>query len=156
MTDHDHEQAHEHQHDEVDVAAMFEQPWWEDRYGQPDAVWSGNPNERLVEQAGDLAAGAALEVGCGEGADAIWLASRGWTVTAVDFSQAGLDRARQHAEAAGRDLAGRITWQRVDVRSWAAPAASYDLVTAHYFHQPAALRQQLFAGLAAAVRPGGT
>jgi SAM-dependent methyltransferase len=157
---HSHDHGHSHTHDdpaaaEAEFAAMFELDWWQERYGDVEPAWSGQPNLRLVEQVGDLTPGTALEVGCGEGADAIWLAERGWTVSAVDFSQAGLDRARAHAESVGADVAARITWLRQDLRSWTPPTATFDLVTAHYMHQPSPLRRVLFAALADAVRPGG-
>jgi 2-polyprenyl-3-methyl-5-hydroxy-6-metoxy-1,4-benzoquinol methylase len=135
---------------------MFERAWWEDRYGAPDAVWSGRVNRRLAEHAGGLTPGTALDVGCGEGADTIWLAEHGWAVTAVDFSQAGLDRARAHAEAAGADVAGRITWLRADLRTWTPPRATFALVSAQFLHQVPDVRRAMFAGLAEAVRPGGT
>lgn len=135
---------------------MFELPWWQERYGAPEAVWSGRPNSRLVEHAGPLAPGSALDVGCGEGADAVWLAERGWTVTAVDFSQAGIDRARAHAESVGAEVAACITWLREDIRVWAPPRASFDLVTSQFMQQPTIVRRPLFARLAEAVRPGGT
>ena len=159
--DHGHGHGHSHVHDdpaaaEAEFAAMFELDWWQERYGDVEPVWSGRPNVRLVEQAGDLTPGTALEVGCGEGADAIWLAQAGWAVTAVDFSQAGLDRAAAHAESVGADVASRITWLCQDLRSWTPPSANFDLVTAHYMHLPSPLRRVLFAGLADAVRPGGT
>ncbi|GAB3685639.1 NAD(P)/FAD-dependent oxidoreductase [Angustibacter aerolatus] len=150
--------GHGHQHGgghgEVDVAEMFEQPWWEERYGADEAVWSGRVNPRLAQHAADLVPGTALDVGCGEGADTIWLAQRGWHVTALDFSAAGIARARAHAEAAG--VADRITWVQADVRTWTPPSAAFDLVSSQFMHQAPAVRGPLFDRLADAVRPGGT
>ncbi len=83
------------------VSAMFEEQAWEERYRASPAVWSGNPNPQLVAEATDLPAGRALDIGSGEGADTIWLAARGWQVTALDFSRVALERAAGHAEAAG-------------------------------------------------------
>jgi methylase of polypeptide subunit release factors len=77
----------------TDPVSMFGQPAWEERYRSSSAVWSGRPNAQLVEEAGDLPLGSALEVGSGEGADALWLAARGWRVTGVDFSATALERA---------------------------------------------------------------
>jgi SAM-dependent methyltransferase len=144
--------SHTHSHDEI----QFTQEFWDDRYNSAGQLWSGQPNTQLMAQAADLAPGSALEAGCGEGADAIWLARRGWTVTAVDVSAVALDRAAAAAAAAGEEVAGRITWQRVDLRSWDPGPARYDLVSAQYMHLPRAELEALHARLAAAVRPGGT
>jgi len=87
---HDHT-SHDHAPDTIpDVATMFTPEFWDDRYRSAPAIWSGNPNPRLVEHVADLAPGAALDVGCGEGADAIWLAARGWKVTGIDVSTVAL------------------------------------------------------------------
>jgi SAM-dependent methyltransferase len=128
--------------------------YWEGHYGRRPQVWSGNPNGLLVELAGDLAAGTALDVGCGEGADAVWLASRGWRVTAVDVSATALERGARIAEAAG--VAELIEWQAHDLaRSF--PSGSYDLVTAQYLHSPIDFpRDDVLRAAAAAVAPGGT
>ncbi|MCW2634456.1 MAG: putative reductase [Blastococcus sp.] len=134
--------------------SMLEQSEWEERYGSADAVWSGHPNPQLVAEAADLVPGTALDVGCGEGADAIWLAGRGWQVTAADFSRNALRRGASHAEAA--DVATRINWLHADLRVWTPPAATFDLVSAQYMHMPPEPRGVLFARLADAVAPGGT
>ena len=145
--------AHEHELPDVDM--MFTQEFWDERYGSAEALWSGQPNQRLVENLADRTPGTALDVGCGEGADAIWLAAHGWQVTAVDVSQVALDRAARHADAAGADLAARITWQHADLRSWDPGPARFDLVSAHYLHLPPTAREQAHRRLAATVRPGG-
>jgi thioredoxin reductase/SAM-dependent methyltransferase len=137
----------------VEVRAMFEAPSWEERYRSADAVWSGRANPALVAEAADLRPGTALDIGSGEGGDAVWLAARGWRVTGVDFATAALERAAGHAVAAG--VADRVEWVRADVRTW-TPPGSYDLVSAQYFHLPPDQRGDLFARLAAAVAPGGT
>src|SRR5205809_7736595 len=93
---------HEHDHDDQRVAAAGQADEWDARYSERDgARWSGRPNGRLVAEVADLTPGRALDVGCGEGADAIWLAQRGWTVTAIDISDLALCRAREAAELAG-------------------------------------------------------
>src|SRR5262245_61215546 len=75
---------------------------WDARYGEHDgAMWSGRPNGRLVAELADANPGPALDVGCGEGADAIWLAQHGWTVTAIDISDVAIGRGQQAAEHAG-------------------------------------------------------
>lgn len=133
----------------------FGEAYWEERYRGRNAVWSGRPNPQLVTEIADLAPGTALDAGCGEGADAIWLTERGWRVTAVDISATALRRARTHAEARGAEVAGRITWVRADLTDAAPDGAPFDLVTTHYVHTTAS-REALFRRLAAAVAPGGT
>jgi SAM-dependent methyltransferase len=146
MTHHDHD---------LDPATLHTPEFWDERYGSTDGLWSGRPNQRLVENVSGFPPGTALEVGCGEGADAIWLAQQGWTVTAVDVSQVALDRAARHAADTDPSIAGRITWRQEDLREWAPEPASFDLVTEHFLHLPSALRVRQHARLAAAVRPAG-
>ncbi|HEY4454754.1 MAG TPA: class I SAM-dependent methyltransferase [Pseudonocardiaceae bacterium] len=126
--------------------------FWDERYGSSDQLFSGNPNGVVVTEVAELPPGRALDVGCGEGGDAVWLARRGWRVTAVDISQVALDR----AAVAGADVAEQVTWTRADLAMTPPPAGSFDLVSAQYFplpHQPdhAAVRRLL-----AAIAPGGT
>ncbi len=135
---------------------MFTQEFWDDRYSSADKLWSGQPNPQLVAQTADLAPGEALDAGCGEGADAIWLARQGWTVTAVDVSAVALERAAGYAASQRDEIARRITWQREDLRSWAPEPERFDLVSAQYMHLPGAEQAWLHDRLAAAVRPGGT
>jgi SAM-dependent methyltransferase len=135
---------------------MFDAAFWDARYSSAHSLWSGNPNRQLVTEAAGLAPGTALDAGAGEGADAIWLAERGWQVTAVDVSGVALGRAAGHAAKAGDEVAARIRWQREDLREWIPPERAYDLVTSQYLHLPGTLRSTLFAWLAAAVRDGGT
>lgn len=73
----------------------MDEQFWDQMYGEQDRLWSGDPNGALVAEAGDLTPGHALDVGCGEGGDAHWLATQGWTVTGVDLSRVALERARQ-------------------------------------------------------------
>ncbi|MFY1636663.1 FAD-dependent oxidoreductase [Solwaraspora sp. WMMB335] len=140
----------------ADVADLLAAGFWDERYGSVERVWSGNPNPRLVTVVTDLPPGTACDVGSGEGADAIWLAGRGWEVTAVDVSQVALRRAADHAATVGDEVAKRITWQQADIRTWGPPPASFDLVTAHFVHLPDPDRAMLHRRLAAAVRPGGS
>jgi SAM-dependent methyltransferase len=136
--------------------SMFDEAAWEERYRSAPSVWSGQPNPQLLAEASDLPPGTALDIGCGEGADAIWLADRGWRVTAVDFSTTALERGAAHAAVLGPEIAARIEWRHADLRSWTPDPASFDLVSAQYMHLPSAERRPLFARLAAAVAPGGT
>jgi SAM-dependent methyltransferase len=134
---------------------MFDEQSFEERYPATDALWSGRPNTQLVREAADLPLGTALDVGCGEGADAIWLAERGWQVTAVDFARTALERGRAQAESRGPEVAGRIRWVHADVTA-ELPGDRFDLVSAQFLHLPPEPRRRLFARLAAAVAPGGT
>jgi SAM-dependent methyltransferase len=135
---------------------MFTQEFWDQRYGGHEHVWSGRPNPHLVEHASALAPGRALDVGCGEGADAVWLAERGWTVTAVDISPVGLERAAGHAREAGPTIAERITWQHSDLFAQdTVPFGAYELVTSQYLHMPPDVRERALGRLAGAVAPGG-
>ncbi|HZO26105.1 MAG TPA: class I SAM-dependent methyltransferase [Chloroflexota bacterium] len=142
--------------DAVDIATLFTQEFWDERYGSRDQVWSGNPNQSLVRQVVELVPGTALDVGCGEGADAIWLAERGWQVTAVDVSTVALERAARQAAKAGAEIADRITWQHADATSWEPAPSQFDLVSAMFIHLPRLEHDALYRRLAAAVRLGGT
>lgn len=135
---------------------MFSQAFWDERYSSRSAVWSGNPNPHLVSQASKLGAGRALDVGSGEGADAIWLAGRGWRVTAIDVSTVALGRGASRAAELGEEVARRIDWRHEDVLTWMPHPASYDLVSVQFLQLPAGPREAVFARLAAAVAPGGT
>ncbi|TKJ19730.1 class I SAM-dependent methyltransferase [Blastococcus sp. CCUG 61487] len=127
---------------------------YDELYRSAPAVWSGRPNAQLVAEASGLTPGTALDAGSGEGGDALWLAERGWRVTAVDFSPVALERGA--AAAAARGLADRIEWRHADLDGWTPPERSFDLVTAHYLHATWTDRDRMFRGLAAAVAPGGT
>jgi SAM-dependent methyltransferase len=138
------------------VSQQFDQTFWDDLYGSQSALWSGNPNPHLVAEAGGLSPGEALDIGAGEGADAIWLASGGWQVTAVDISTVALGRAADHAAAAGAGIAERIQWVHRDVEDWEPPKDHFDLVTAHFFHLPPDTRRLVFGRLAGSTAPGGS
>ena len=90
----------------LDEPDVFDAAFWDARYASAPVIWSGRPNPQLVAEVADLTPTTALDVGCGEGADAVWLAARGWQVTALDISQVALDRAAAHARAAGAEVAG--------------------------------------------------
>lgn len=124
-------------------------------YRGRERVFSGVPNGVLVAEASDLAPGQALDVGCGEGADALWLARRGWRVTAVDISRTALQRA---AATAGLDLdlAGRVAWTRADLTDTPLPAGAFDLVSIQYFPLRRRPGHAVLCRLLAAVAPGGT
>ena len=137
------------------AADMWSKPFWDERYGSADRIWSGRPNQRLVEQVTGLTPGRALDVGGGEGADAIWLAEQGWQVTAARTSPrwpwTGRPRTRPTPGSAES-----ITWQQADLLSWVPPEQSFDLVSAQFMHLPGKVRAEVQGRLAAAVAPGGS
>jgi len=139
--------------DDSESKSIFEPPAWDDRYSGEGTIWSGEPNVQLVAEAADLPPGTALDVGCGEGGDVIWLARRGWTVTGADFSAAGLARAARLAEEAG--VAERTDWWQVDAREFDSVGRAYDLVTTQYLHPPDDGMVDVVRRLVAAVAPGG-
>ena len=133
----------------------MDEEFWNERYRSSSALWSANPNSELVREASDLVPGSALDIGCGEGADTIWLAERGWRVTAVDFSTVALERGAARAHSLGAEVADRIEWRHENLTAWVPPEATYDLVSAQFMHLPRAERESLFSRLAASVAPGG-
>ncbi|GAA3090968.1 class I SAM-dependent methyltransferase [Streptomyces rectiviolaceus] len=128
--------------------------FWDERYNQSGRLWSGEPNAALVRETEGLTPGSALDLGCGEGGDAIWLARQGWRVTATDISRVALSRAAEHAAQA--QVADRVDWQHHDLGT-SFPAGSHDLVCAQFLHSLHEMpREQILRGAAAAVSPGGT
>ncbi|TAK70340.1 MAG: class I SAM-dependent methyltransferase [Actinomycetota bacterium] len=135
--------------DDTDPAAH-----WDNRYAERDRIWSGRPNAALVATITGIPPGRALDLGCGEGGDGIWLAEQGWRVIGVDVSGTAISRAA--AAAAARGIGDdRITWVTTDLSTW-DPPESYDLVSACFFHSTIDLpRTAILRRAAAAVRPGG-
>lgn len=124
---------------------------WDERYAAAQQIFSGRPNTVLVAEVADLSPGRALDVGCGEGADAVWLASRGWQVTAIDVSQVALERAGQRARENGVE----VMFVHDDIADIALPAAGFELVTAQYPALRSSADRRAERALAAAVAPGG-
>lgn len=147
MTEHQHDGTDDH-----DAPDYFEQPGWDERYSGSDKIWSGRPNPQLVAEVTGLEPGSALDLGCGEGGDVIWLAQQGWTVTGADFSTEGLARASRHAQEAG--VADRTDWWQVDARAFEPAGRAFDLVTTHFLH-PGGAMVDVVGRLTAAVAPGG-
>jgi SAM-dependent methyltransferase len=127
----------------------WDQIWHGDRAA---SMAAGQPNPHLMREVGDLAPGTALDAGCGAGAEAIWLAARGWQVTAADIATEALARAAERAAAGG--VAGRVQWVEADLSTW-EPHARYDLVTTHYAH-PAMPQLEFYDRIASWVAPAGT
>ncbi|MBO9540570.1 class I SAM-dependent methyltransferase [bacterium] len=128
----------------------FDAAFWDRMYSHRHAAAHSEANPFLAQEIEGLEPGTALDVGCGEGSDAIWLANRGWRMTAVDFSNVALDRAR------AADADHQVSWVQADMLVWQPPADAYDLVSLHYVHVPPAERAALFGRLAQAVRLKGT
>ncbi|MCL6424211.1 methyltransferase domain-containing protein [Brachybacterium sp. JHP9] len=160
-------------HAVVPAADEGEDPaaYWEQRYAAAETIWSGAVNGTLSAAVGDLPPGRALDLGCGEGGDAIWLAQQGWDVLGADISPSAVDRATRAAEAAGLDPE-RIRFLAVDLSPWArsAPGAAlgadreaatllegpFDLVTASFFLSEQELERTLILRrAAAALAPNG-
>lgn len=141
-------------HDE-DGHAEFDAGYWEDRYRGGEGTGRHAPSPSLVAEAGGLPPGRALDAGCGRGADAMWLAARGWRVTAVDVSATAVARARETARGAAHGIQDRIEWVQADLATWEPAGPAFDLVTSHYVHAPGPAKD-LFRRLASWVAPGGT
>ncbi|MFZ0059617.1 MAG: class I SAM-dependent methyltransferase [Acidimicrobiales bacterium] len=124
---------------------------WDDRYRVSGLVWGAGPNRFLVEQVNGLRPGSALDVACGEGRNAVWLAERGWHVVGVDFSPVGLEKARRSAQARGVT----VEYVEGDLTTW-EPPGSYDLVVVMYLHLPSDLRREVLTRVAGSLVTGGT
>ena len=125
---------------------------WDTRYAGEELVWSSTPNQFLVAEVQGLRPGKALDLGCGEGRNALWLAEQGWTVTGVDFSIVGLARAARLAEAGGVN----VDWAQSDVLTWRPPAEGFDLVAVFYLQLAPSDRMEALRIAVSAVAPGGT
>ena len=127
---------------------------WDARYAAAaaaaESVWSMQPNAEVAGILGNVAPGSAVDLGCGEGRNALWLASRGWTVTAVDYSAVGLETGRRRADTAGL----RVHWVRADVTAWPVPEGT-DLVLLAYLQLPAEQLVPILRRAADALAPGG-
>ena len=126
--------------------------YWDAKYSATPLLWSAGPNRRVEAELADLPPGRALDVACGEGRNALWLASLGWTVTGVDHSDVALGRAR--GLAAEREL--DVTFLEADLVTWEPEPAVYDLVLVLFLQLPAADRRVVLHRAAAALAPGGT
>lgn len=126
---------------------------WDERYAGREPVWSRGPNASVAQVAGDLAPGHALDLACGEGRNALWLAERGWTVEAVDFSPLAIERGRSWADETG--VTG-VRWVVADVLRHPVTPRGADLVLLSYLHLPAREQLEVARKAASAVAPGGT
>jgi SAM-dependent methyltransferase len=126
---------------------------WDARYKEKDLVWSAKPNVFLPPLVDPLEVGSALDLACGEGRNAIWLAQNGWEVTGVDFSAVGIDKAKRIAR--DTEVASEMTWVVADATTY-SPDKSFDLVLIFYVHLDASAMVSLFDRAIAALAPGGT
>lgn len=127
--------------------------FWNQHYSTNQETWGGRANPLLVEVAGPLTPGTALDLGCGGGGDALWLARQGWRVTAVDISTTAVDQVRAHAVEVG--LGDLVTTEAHDL-AHSFPTGAFDLISAQYFHTPFTLpRAQVLRTAASALTPGG-
>ncbi len=137
----------------------YDRNFWEGRWSQVlrrhgDQVAHRPPNAHLIAEVESLRSGLALDAGCGHGSDTLWLATRGWRVTAVDFSATVLAHARSMAETMGTDIAGRIDWVEGDLATWIPQPDHYDLVTCLYVHIAGSV-PEMVRRMATGVAPGG-
>lgn len=136
-----------------DVEGVDSTRFWEEHYRSREQVWSGRVNTVLAQVVADLQPGRALDLGCGEGGDAVWLAQRGWHVLAVDVSETALARTREHAARAG--VEARVTTEQHDLAA-SLPTGSFDLVSAQFFQSPVEFpRDQVLRAAAGLVAPRG-
>ncbi|MFI6296310.1 SAM-dependent methyltransferase [Nonomuraea sp. NPDC050790] len=127
--------------------------FWDARYNESRRIWSGEPNTMLVTEVEGMTPGRALDLGCGEGGDVVWLARQGWRVTGVDVSRVALERASEHAKEAG--VADRVDLQWHQLGE-SFPEGEFDLVSAAYLHSTVEMsREAILRAAAAAVAPGG-
>ena len=125
---------------------------WDKRYASKELVWSAGPNEIFAREVAGLTPGRALDVACGEGRNAVWLATRGWDVTGVDFSPVGIEKARRLAEEHDVD----VSWEVADTTTWQPPVAAFDLVIVFYLHLPPVSMRAVLQHARDALAPGGT
>jgi SAM-dependent methyltransferase len=129
---------------------------WDQRYAESERVWSAEPNQFVVGELADLPPGRALDLAAGEGRNALWLAERGWRVTAVDFSAVGLAKGRQAQERYDGPRPLAIDWVEADVLDYAPGPDSFDLMLIAYLQVVDDQRHQVIRQTFDALGPGGT
>lgn len=127
------------------------QDMWNNRYRESETVFGHEANQFLVEAVERLEGGTALDLGCGQGRNALWLAERGFVVTGLDLSPVAIDQARARASELGLDA----TFESVDLLSWEPDGQEWDLVVLAYIHLPEQMRRAVHAAAQRAVAPGG-
>ena len=130
----------------------MEKEEWDRRYKENDLVWGWAPNELLVQEVNDLKPGRSLDMACGEGRNAIWLASIGWKSTGIDFSSEGIKKGKQTADKLGVE----VEWLEADLRKWEPPESAYDLIVSLYVHMMPDEIERVHRNAVTALAPGGT
>jgi len=125
---------------------------WNCRYEGDGLLRTARPNRFLVAETEALAPGRALDLACGEGRNAVWLAEQGWQVTGIDFSEVALEKARHFAE----DRGVRVDWVSADLLEYVLPAEAFELVIVFYLQMPLERLRPILARVAKAITPGGT
>jgi SAM-dependent methyltransferase len=134
------------------MRALVRREDWDRRYSQPDLLWSATPNRFLVREVAELPPGRALDLACGEGRNALWLAERGWTVTGVDYSAVAIEKARRRSYDEGAE----VDFVCADLLEYEPSANAYDLVLVLYLQLPFPERRLVLSRGAGAVATGGT
>ncbi len=133
------------------MTAAMDREAWDRRYADAELIWTAEPNRFLVSETASLTPGRALDLACGEGRNAVWLAGNGWEVTGVDFSEVALEKARGLAAARGVP----VRWEAADLLAYTPEPHAYGLVTVLYLQVPATERRTVLRAAAEAVAPGG-
>lgn len=146
--------------DRPEPEPTFDRDFWERRWSEVlathgDRIAQRPPSSYLTDVAADLTPARALDAGCGHGSEALWLAARGWRVTAVDFSASALQHGRDTAAQLGDEISERVEWIEGDLGVWAPPSDAFDLITSLYVHVAGSV-EEMVRRLAAGVAPGGT
>ena len=131
---------------------MSNRQLWNERYASKELLWSSGPNELFASEVRNLKPGTALDVACGEGRNALWLAAQGWNVTAVDFSATAIDKARQIAKKRGVT----VNWIVADITTCPLDERGYDLVAILYLHTSRVERERWLPNVVRSIRPSGT
>jgi SAM-dependent methyltransferase len=131
--------------------AQIDREAWDKRYEGKELIWTAQPNRFMAAETAALPPGRALDLGAGEGRNAVWLAEHGWDVTAVDFSEVGLSKGAELAARRGV----RVNWVAADLRDYRPPPRAFDLVVVIYIHLPASERREMLAAASASVTPSG-
>ena len=142
----------EHKRPEASVRGAFAREDWNARYAAAELLWTAEPNRRFASEVEDLAPGRALDLACGEGRNAVWLAERGWRTTGVDFSDVALAKAERLAASRGVE----VEWVLADVLEHELERGAFELVAVLYLQLPHEQLAEVLHTSVGALAPGGT